>query len=300
MLNKTQELHGVIAITVTPFDDAGEPDWTRYEALVQRMSTAGVPVVTPNGNTSEFYSLSQTEWERANEITIKAAGDTVVMPGVGYDIGTAGEMAAAVAQLGAPLAMVHQPVHPHQSVAGWVEYNRRIAQSTPSLGFVLYVKDSRANADALTVLLDSCPNIVGIKYAVTDPARFAEIRLAVGADRIVWACGLAERWAPAFWAVGASGFTSGLVNVAPRLSLDLLNALRHGDKDTVERLWKLIVPFERLRAEDATANNVAVVKAALAIRGVCGPGVRPPSGTLSEEQSQQLRTVLDRWDEAGY
>jgi 4-hydroxy-tetrahydrodipicolinate synthase len=296
----TNTLRSVTAITVTPFDEAGEPDWSGYEATVSRLAEGGVPVITPNGNTSEYYALSRAEWERANEVTLKAAGDSVVMPGIGYDIGTARDMAAAVARIGAPLALIHQPVHPHQSVEGWVEYNRQIARSQPSLGFVLYVKDSRIDGDALAGLFDSCPNIVGIKYAVADPASFAEICARVGAERVAWSCGLAERWAPSFWAVGAAGFTSGLVNIEPRLSLDYLDALRRGDTTAIARLWPLIAPFEKLRAVNASAYNVAVVKEALAQKGVCGPTVRPPAGTLTNDQRQQITKILDSWTEAGY
>ncbi|MCI2422863.1 dihydrodipicolinate synthase family protein [Saccharopolyspora sp. K220] len=295
-----QALRGVTAITVTPFDEAGAPDWAGYEALVGRMAEAGVPVITPNGNTSEFYALSRAEWERANEVTAKAAGESVVMPGVGYDIATAKDMAAAVQRLGAPLTMLHQPVHPHQSVASWVAYNREIARAAPSLGFVLYVKDSRVDAAALTELFDACPNVVGIKYAVPDPVRFAETCLTVGEDRVIWACGLAERWAPSFWAVGATGFTSGVVNVAPSLSLDYLAALRAGDAAKVRELWSLIAPFEKLRAVDASAYNVAVVKEALAQKGICQPTVRPPAGTLTPQQREELKTILTTWTQAGY
>jgi 4-hydroxy-tetrahydrodipicolinate synthase len=271
MSTSVDALRGVTAITVTPFDGTGAPDWSGYEAIVARMGAAGVHVITPNGNTSEFYALSRQEWQRANEITIAAAGDSVVMPGIGYDIATAQDMAVAVQQLGAP-----------------------------GLGFVLYVKDSRIDADALGSLFDACPNVVGIKYAVADPLRFGEICAALGADRVAWSCGLAERWAPSFWPLGAAGFTSGGVNVAPRLSLDYLLALRSGDQAEIRRLWSLIAPFEKMRAEDATACNVAVVKEALAQQGLCGAGVRPPAGGLSSQQREQVTGILASWSEAGY
>ncbi|GAA2357258.1 dihydrodipicolinate synthase family protein [Saccharopolyspora halophila] len=300
MTNSVQALRGVTAITVTPFDGAGAPDWDAYAAIVARMAGAGVPVITPNGNTSEFYALSRAEWQRANEVTVKAAGDSAVMPGIGYDVATAKDMAESVHRLGAQLAMVHQPVHPHQSVAGWVAYNREIAESAPGLGFVLYVKDARIDADMLGFLFDACPNVVGIKYAVPDPLRFGDIVAEIGPDRVAWSCGLAERWAPSFWPLGAAGFTSGGVNVAPELSMDYLAALRSGDAERVRRLWELISPFERMRNADATAGNVAVVKEALAQRGLCTGTVRPPAGTLTAQQREQVGAILADWAAAGY
>jgi 4-hydroxy-tetrahydrodipicolinate synthase len=300
MTENVRALRGVTAITVTPFDEADAPDWAAYEAIVARMGDANVPVITPNGNTSEFYALTRAEWQRANEVTVKAAGDSMVMPGVGYDVATAKDMTAAVQRLGAPLAMLHQPVHPHQSVQGWVDYNREIAGFAPDLGFVLYVKDSRIDAAALAPLFDTCPNVVGIKYAVPDPLRFGDIVARIGTERVAWSCGLAERWAPSFWPLGASGFTSGGVNVAPRLSMDYLAALRSGEPEQVRRLWSLISPFEQLRAIDATAGNVAVVKEALAQQGLCTRAVRAPAGTLTERQREQVAEILASWREAGY
>ncbi|MFC7340851.1 dihydrodipicolinate synthase family protein [Saccharopolyspora griseoalba] len=300
MSEDERALRGVTAITVTPFDEAGAPDWSAYAAIVARMGEANVPVITPNGNTSEFYSLTRDEWQRANEVTVEAAGDSVVMPGIGYDVATAADMAAAVRRLGAPLAMLHQPVHPHQSVPGWVGYNREIAESAPDLGFVLYVKDARIDTAALASLFDACPNVVGIKYAVPDPLRFGDIVATVGTERVAWSCGLAERWAPSFWPLGAVGFTSGGVNVAPELSMDYLAALRSGAAAEVRRLWSLISPFEQLRAADATAGNVAVVKEALAQQGLCTGAVRAPAGALTDRQREQVGEILDSWRDAGY
>ena len=47
-----------------------------------------------------------------------------------------------------------------------------------------------------------------------------------GLGRMTWLAGAAELTAPAFWAVGAHGFTSGLANVSPALALGMLGALR--------------------------------------------------------------------------
>ena len=66
-------LRSVVAITVTPFDDAGRLDETAYSAVASRVAEAGVGVLTPNGNTSEFYSLTGAELNRAVALTLEAA-----------------------------------------------------------------------------------------------------------------------------------------------------------------------------------------------------------------------------------
>ena len=54
-------LRTVVAIPVTPFVGRGAnlyADFQAYAYLVDRMVSGGITVVTPNGNTGEFYSLT--------------------------------------------------------------------------------------------------------------------------------------------------------------------------------------------------------------------------------------------------
>ena len=102
------------------------------------------------------------------------------------------------------------------------------------------------------------------------------------ARRFTWLAGLAELTAPGLWAVGARGFTSGLVNVAPAIPLAMLAALRRRRLTAAMTIWDAIRPFEELRGADSSADNVSVVKEALAQLGVCGRAVRPPGRLLPE------------------
>jgi 4-hydroxy-tetrahydrodipicolinate synthase len=288
-------LRSVVAITVTPFDDAGRLDETAYTAVASRVAEAGVGVLTPNGNTSEFYSLTGAELNRAVALTLEAAaGRAFVVPGVGYDLERAVAMARSAAAAGAHGVMVHQPVHPYQSVQGWVAYHRAIADAVPECGVVPYVRSPHVTADGLAALADACPNVVGVKYAVPDVLQFAGIVAAVGADRLAWVCGLAEAWAPFFWAGGAQGFTSGLVNVVPEASLALLARLREGDRSGAMEVWGTLKPLEDMRAARGSADNVSVVKEALAQLGRCARTVRPPISELAEPERAEVARHLER------
>ncbi|KAA2255346.1 dihydrodipicolinate synthase family protein [Solihabitans fulvus] len=293
----SEQLAGVVAIPVTPFDAAGSIDADAYGRLLDRLVRGGIRVVTPNGNTGEFYALSDTETRRTVELTTKLVGaDTFVLAGVGHDVRTATEAARHARQAGAHMIMVHQPVHPYVSLDGWVDYHRAIADAVPELGVVLYVRNPRIGGDQLARLAEHCANVIAVKYAVPDPVRFASVARDAGLDRFVWIAGLAELSAPGYWAVGARGFTSGLANVWPALSLDLLAALRGGDYPAAMQLWQRIRAFEELRAESEAANNVTVVKEALAQLGLCGPDVRPPSHRLDQARRDRVAEILASWD----
>jgi 4-hydroxy-tetrahydrodipicolinate synthase len=286
-------LESVVGITVTPFDETGAVDVDAYVRVLARAVDGGTQALTPNGNTSEFYSLSAPELALALRTTTAAVGDrTTVIAGVGHDVARAVEMARDAASAGAHGVMVHQPVHPYQSVDGWVTYHRAIADAVPDLGVVCYVRNPLITGAAFAALAEVAPNVVGVKYAVPDPVALPGLITTVGAGRLVWVCGLAETWAPFFWLSGAHGFTSGLVNVAPRRSLELLDHLRAGDHAAAMAVWARVKPFEDLRARAGNAGNVSVVKEALAQLGLCRRTVRPPISEVSAAERAEVAAIL--------
>ncbi|SOD58347.1 4-hydroxy-tetrahydrodipicolinate synthase [Streptomyces zhaozhouensis] len=292
-------LADVVAIPVTPFTESDQIDQERYRALVRRLLTAGVQALTPNGNTSEFYALSPEERRAEVELTlaeVEAAGaDAQVLVGVGLDVPTAVASALEARAAGAAMVMVHQPVHPYVSQDGWVDYHRAVAEAVPDIGVVPYLRNPAIEGAALARLGDACPNVIGVKYAVPDVVRFASVARDAGLDRFVWVAGLAELWAPSYFVSGATGFTSGLVNVAPEVSLALRDALRAGDHAAAMRVWELIRPFEELRAAHQSANNVTVVKEALAALGLCRRELRPPSTVLPPGERERVATMVKGW-----
>jgi 4-hydroxy-tetrahydrodipicolinate synthase len=290
-------LAGVVAIPVTPFDERGAIDPDAYARLVGRLTGAGVGVLTPNGNTGEFYALSEQETRTCVELAMKTCGGKAsILAGVGHDVATAVRAARHAGDAGAEMIMIHQPVHPYVSAAGWVDYHREIAAAVPELGVVLYVRNPAIEGAQLAALGETCPNVIAIKYAVPDPVRFATVSRDAGFSRFTWIAGLAELSAPGYFAVGASGFTSGLVNLDPGTSLGMFHALSAGDFPGAMELWERVRPFEELRAASASANNVTVVKAALARLGLCRPDVRPPSSPLSAADEDRLAELLDSWE----
>ena len=289
-------LADVVAIPVTPFAADGSVDTGTHRELLRRLLGGGITTLTPNGNTGEFYALTPEERRLVTELTVDEAGDrAAVLVGVGHDLPTAIDSARHARDLGAGMVMVHQPVHPYGSAAGWVDYHRAIAEAVPGLGVVPYIRNAQLPGARLAELADHCPNVIGVKYAVPDAARFAAFARDAGLDRFVWVAGLAEPYAPSYFSAGATGFTSGLVNVAPAVSRNMLEALRAGDHPAAMKVWERIRRFEELRAAHGSANNVTVVKEALAALGLCRRDVRPPSRPLPEEERAEVASIAAGW-----
>ncbi len=289
-------LSDVVAIPVTPFAEDGSVDQDTHRALLRRLLDGGVRTLTPNGNTGEFYALSPQERRLVAELTVaEAAGQATVLVGVGHDVPTAIGAARHARDVGAAMVMVHQPVHPYVAAGGWVDYHRAIADAVPELGVVPYIRKAGLAGRHLAALGEACPNVIGVKYAVPDAAHFAAFARDAGLDRFVWVAGLAEPYAPSYFSAGATGFTSGLVNVAPTMSRTMIEALRAGDYPAAMRVWERIRRFEELRAVDSSANNVTVVKEALAVLGLCRRDVRSPSRLLEEPERAEVATIVKEW-----
>ncbi|MEQ3550809.1 dihydrodipicolinate synthase family protein [Pseudonocardia nematodicida] len=295
-----ERIRGVVGINVTPFDATSESiDSDAYTAVLRRAADRGATIFTPNGNTGEFFSLSPAERLRSVELTKATVPDSLILTGVSHDRATM--LADGEAQLaaGADAFMLHQPVHPFWSLQGWIEGHRTLARAFPEIAIVPYIKDRRVTPQAIAGLLEAVPQVTAIKFAINDVEVFSHTLALVPEGRVTWLCGLAENWAPYFAAAGAQGFTSGLVNVDPGRSLRIHEALVAGDFPRAFAEQRDILDFEKMRADNASENNVSVVKEALAQLGLCRSTVRAPLSELRPELKGQVTTILDRWGIAG-
>lgn len=288
-------LTGISGILVTPFDADDQLAPRRLQPVIDRAIAAGVHILTANGNTGEFYGLTTAEAVRMVHADAEMINGRVpLLAGVGRSIGDAVELARASRAAGAAALMVHQPPDPFVAPRGVVSYVQRVAEAGQGLPVVLYLRNDGIGLDAIAALC-AIPGVVGVKWASPTPLRLAEaIRRADPA--IVWVGGLAETWAPPLCAVGARGFTSGLINVWPEHAVAIHAALEAGDYPAANRLIADMAGFEALRAEEGNGTNVSVVKSALRLMGQDCGHVRPPGAwPLSERQMAGLRELLVGW-----
>jgi 4-hydroxy-tetrahydrodipicolinate synthase len=286
------KLTGISGILVTPFDKEDRLAAALMKPVIDRAIQAGVHILTANGNTGEFYGLTTAEAEQAVHAAAEMIdGRVPLLAGIGRSIGDALALTKASRAAGAAALMVHQPPDPFVAPRGVLAYVQRIAEAAQGLPVVIYLRNDGIGLDAIEKLC-RIPGVVGVKWASPTPLRLAEsIRRAD--PSIVWVGGLAETWAPSFYAVGSRGFTSGLINVWPEHSMAIHAALEAGDYREAGMLIDLVRSFEELRAEEGNGTNVSVVKTALQLMGNDCGHVRPPGAwPLTERQARDLRQRL--------
>jgi len=289
-------LTGISGILVTPFDAQDRVAPTRLKPIIDRAIGAGVHILVTNGNTSEFYGLTTAEAETMVHAAAEQIGGRVpVIAGVGRSINDACALARASRAAGASALMVHQPPDPFVAPRGVVAYVERIAEAGDGLPIMLYLRNDGIGLDAIGALC-RVSGVAGVKWASPTPLRLAEAIRRADAD-IVWVGGLAEVWAPPLCAVGACGFTSGLINVWPERSVAIHAALEAGDYPRAMGLIDVMAGFEAVRAEEQNGTNVTGVKAALQLMGHdCGPARPPSAWPLTERQQAELRRLMISWN----
>ncbi|HTM79007.1 MAG TPA: dihydrodipicolinate synthase family protein, partial [Devosia sp.] len=263
--------------------------------IIGRIAAAGIHNIVSGGNTGEFFSLTFEEVVQLQAIAIKANdGRAAVTAAAGRSVREAIATTKAAKQAGADGVMVHHPLDPFAAPQAQADYFIAIAEAS-ELPLVAYLRSDAIKLDDL-VRVANHPNIAGIKFASQNMTLFSECVRATAGQPPVWICGLAESWAVPFYALGAKGFTSGLVNLDPGRSLAVWNALEAGDYAQARSLVDAIAGFEKMRTKFNNGANVTVVKEALSLRGDAVGAVRLPGLTaLDEADRRELSQIVSSW-----
>ena len=285
-------LSGISGILVTPYDESGEIAPDRLAPILDRALGAGVHMPVVNGNTGEFYALTTDEaCTMVREVAGLVGDRAPLLAGVGRSVRDACRLARASADAGAAALMIHQPPDPFVAPRGIVAYVEAVSDASGGLPIMLYLRNDAIGTKGIEALC-ALPGVKGVKWATPNPMQLAAA-IAACDTSITWVGGLAEVWAPPFYAVGARGFTSGLINVWPERSMEIHAALEVSDYGRARELIAGMRAFEDIRAEELNGTNVTGVKAALLALGQdCGP-TRPPSAwPLTEAQQARMQEFL--------
>lgn len=288
-------LRGISGVHVTAWGTDGEADWGVTGSIVRGIAEAGIHNIVSAGNTGEFYPMTTDEVVRSHAVAAEAvAGKALVTAGIGRSLREAVSTARLAAKAGCDAVMVHHPLDPFAAPQSQADYFIAIAEAL-DMPVVAYIRSDAIGIKDL-VRVATHANVAGVKFASTNVMLLAECVRATQGSSANWICGLAEGWAAPFHALGARGFTSGLVNVAPERSLAIWRALEAGDYATARAQVSAIAGFETMRTKYGNGANVTVVKEALGLLGTAvGPVRLPGLPALNETERAELRAIVSSW-----
>ncbi|MEQ8176836.1 MAG: dihydrodipicolinate synthase family protein [Amphiplicatus sp.] len=284
---------GVFPAATTQFDTEFAVDIKETQRVQEALLSDGVDGMIVLGTVGENNSLEPDE-KRAVMRAAKnaAAGRRPVLAGVSeMTTERAVSFARDAEKIGVDglmvlPAMVYVP-KPEELAAHF----RAVAQAT-SLPIMLYNNPPayRTSID-FNVLrrLAEIPNIVAIKESAPDTRRFTDLFNAFG-DRFVVFAGLDDVALEGLW-LGARGWVSGLTNAFPQESIELVAAVRDGDRERALEIYRWFMPLLHL---DAEHDLVQCIKLAEQVMGRGSERVRMPRMALTGARREEVVKMVEQ------
>ena len=280
---------GVCTALVTPFVD-GKVNYPMLEMLLKRQLEAGIKAVVLAGTTGEAPTLSDDE-----KLEIFRRGKAYVGEQMTVIAGTGSNstehtiwLSKEAEKCGVDALLIVSPYYNKATAEGLGAHYTAIAQEV-HIPIILYNVPSRTGVDipvSVYKRLSKIDHIIGVKEAVTDLVKVAQIR-AECPDFTIW-CGNDDLIVP-FMSLGAKGVISVLSNVAPTETQLLTQAALSGDYNTAGAMQCKLMPLIKLLFCEV---NPIAVKAAMGCVGYDCGDCRLPLTPLSKENLEKLQNFL--------
>lgn len=290
-------LTGCLGFPVTPFKTDLSLDLDALARNVEAMAAHPFCALVAAGGTGELYSLTPDEIEQVVRVTVDAArGRMPIVAGTGFNAALGAEIARRVERAGAACVLALPPYYIQAPETGLFDYYRAIGAAS-GLPLMVYSRDWAVfTPEMVARLADHVPQLAVWKDGQGDVKKYQRIMLHNG-DRLAWLGGLGDDCVPGYFAIGVQAYTSSISNIAPKLSLQLAEAGRHGDRERLTQLMNRYVhPLYALR-ERMRGYEVTVMKAAMELLGMPAGPVRPPLAACREKDLNDLKALMEIYRE---
>jgi 4-hydroxy-tetrahydrodipicolinate synthase len=295
-------LNGIIAPLVTPLMDNDTLDVEGLERLIEHVIAGGVHGIFVLGTTGEAQSLSfslreemikrtskilngrlpllvgisDTSLSDSIRLSYSAAeygADAVVSAAPYYFAAAQPELIdfyeALIPKIALPIYLYNMPIHTKVSFALTTLY--RLSENEKVLGF----KDSSANGTYLQSII----------YTMREKKDFS---IFVGPEEMTAEAVL----------MGASGGVNGGANMFPKLYVDLYNAAKAKDIETVRKLQLKVMQISTTIYSQGKYGSSFLkgVKCALSVMGICSDTLALPFAKFDEENRIKISDAIAKLD----
>ena len=294
-----KKLQGIIPPMVTPLKGDGTIDVDGTARLVEHMISGGVHGLFLLGTTGEAQSLSyRCRYDFVELVCRLAAGRVPVIVGItDTSMDESVKLAEHAKRCGAVAVVSAPPYYFAPSQQELIEYYTALADALP-LPLYLYnmpshVKVSFAPATVLRIAQN--PRVVGFKDSSANAVYFQSVMHVMKCrPDFAMLVGPEEMTAEAVL-MGAHGGINGGANMFPRLYVDMYNAAKAGDLETLKRLQPIIMQISTTiyTIGQHGSSYLKGLKCALSILGICDDFVAMPFHKFNAPERERVRLALE-------
>jgi 4-hydroxy-tetrahydrodipicolinate synthase len=284
-------VRGSIVAIITPMQDDGSLDFTRFRSLIDFHVAEGTDGIVVVGTTGESPTVNVDEHKELIRLAVQhAAGRIPVIAGTGGNSTVeAIELSESARKAGADASLSVVPYYNKPGQEGLYRHYRSIAERV-DIPQIIYNVPGRTVADIAndTVLrLAELPNVVGIKDATANMERCSDLMRRAPKKFAVYSGDDAS--CLALMLLGGQGVISVTANVAPKLMHEMCTAALAGDLPRARELNNRLLPLHQKLFVEA---NPIPVKWAAAQMGLVGTGIRLPLTPLAPQHFDTVRQAL--------
>jgi 5-dehydro-4-deoxyglucarate dehydratase len=223
----------------------------------------------------------------------EAAGQALVVAGVGHGTHTAIEFARRAEAAGADCVMLLPPFVADPPAEGMYSHFRAIAQSVNIAVMLHSMPGGAIMTPEVVARLAELPNVVAYKDELRDIRVFHDIRALVG-DRLVYVTANGEKLLRYYFLDGLGVLATAMGNFDPALINTVYQLAAAGDTTQLNTLLQTkIAPWYQLREKDR-AYLIAVTKETMNLLGLCGGVPRWPLWPMSPADRPALAAILSQ------
>jgi 1-pyrroline-4-hydroxy-2-carboxylate deaminase len=281
---------GIIPAVTTPFADTGEVDADALQANVRALLDAGVHGIVGTGTMGEAGSLSTRERHEVIAAIAEAVDGRVPLI-AGVSAGTAEQAnayAAQAADAGAAALMCLPPLGYRADEAELIAFYAAVGADT-GLPIMLYNNPEASGvdmpADLVGRIAANVEHVVAVKECSGDVRRIPALLHATDLEVLVGG----DDWALEGFCAGATGWVTGVADVAPAACVALYDHCRAGELDAAREVYRRLLPLGRF---DMTPKLVQYFKAAMDEVGFAGGPTRAPRLPLNADERAALRAAM--------
>ena len=296
MLNKNK-CQGVIVPMVTPFTQEGNVDAKAVCAIAEHLIAGGMDGIFVLGTTGEAASISSEQKTKLVEVTVGHVKErAVVYAGISSNSLDESISAARVyVDLGADILVAHPPYFYPLSDEEIYSYFMKLADDAAGPLMIYNIPMTTGISISIEVAerLGCHERIVGLKDSERTEGRLEEaIERLCGRDDFSYVVGCAVLSAKAV-GLGAAGIVPSSGNLEPGLYRSLFDNAQNGNESVANEFQEITNRVSKLYQENRSlSQSLAVLKAAMHIRGLCGPTVLPPLEALGQEDIAELKLQM--------